>query len=193
MFIFEICWIQIESENCFWLIWCWIAFFVECKHLSNLTSFQKKLLLKDYLCNCCALWQTWLCCSKLFWLVWHLLMFAVLFFLVLFHSDGCKRCRFWVEIWFFEFWDLNVFSVPIYISIWFILSEVCSHMLFVGLSRLYDLVLNQVIAILFYTYLIVHLFLNFLSLKFLNFNKTCYCRALCVCVLFELGYFWMFK
>jgi hypothetical protein len=55
-------------------------------------------------------------------------------------------------------------------------------MLFVELLKLYDLVINQVVAILFFTYLKLHLFLNFLSLKFLNSNKTCYCRALCVCV-----------
>ena len=62
-------------------------------------------------------------------------------------------------------------------------------MLFVELLRLYDLVINQVIAILFYTCLKPNLFLNFLHLTFLIFNKICYCRALCVCVLFELGYF----
>jgi len=55
-------------------------------------------------------------------------------------------------------------------------------MLFVELLRLYDLVINQVIAILFYTYLKPYLFLNFLHLTFLIFNKICYCCALCVCV-----------
>jgi len=42
-------------------------------------------------------------------------------------------------------------------------------MLFVELLRLYDLVINQVIAILFYTYLKPYLFFEFSSLNFLNF------------------------
>ena len=62
-------------------------------------------------------------------------------------------------------------------------------MLFVELLRLYDLVINQVIAILFYTYLKPCLFLNFLHLTFLILIKFVIVAHSVFVFLFELGYF----
>ncbi len=43
------------------------CFFVECKHLSTLTSFPNIAVERLFFFNCFALWQTWLCCFKLLW------------------------------------------------------------------------------------------------------------------------------